>query len=162
MSKFVTKLDQNGKRRGKTQPVTSSELSTSKKHRKGLPWTRWVVSVGSFLGAALLTFFFVKFVTTPQLPTTIIGKWKVVNGELAGRTVQFESDGDFWVIVEVDGRPKTVTARVQHHKSKLQFTWTNPSTGKSAVETHTITHINAREMTLRSEMGQRVKMIRVE
>ena len=106
---------------------------------------RWILIIGLFLAAMVVTFTVVKVFTTPTLPDKLVGTWKGTDGELKGSIITFERDGTF----RVQGNP---VAKVTYHGDYLQFHYTI-ATGETRVQSQQIVTLNSTELITKTKAG---------
>jgi uncharacterized protein (TIGR03066 family) len=125
----------------------------------GAPLRRRVLLVLCFVGAALGSWALFERLMPNKLPAELLGKWVVQGGEQDGATFDFYRNGTMVGRVNVQGREGIINASVRVEDNVLFATTVNPHT---KAEDSTILRLDAAELVLEDDRGQRLRMQRAE
>jgi hypothetical protein len=112
--------------------------------RRWLPG--WAVPVLCVAVGAAVTIAVFEFWILSRLPTALLGKWVVVEGEMEGATLEFFRDGTGKLTNR--GNVGTVKAKVSEDGKTLWTTVADPVTGKEVTHTQTIVSLTETELEL--------------
>jgi uncharacterized protein (TIGR03066 family) len=127
--------------------------------RRWLPTWAIVLLLVALSGAA--AYALLDYVILAKVPTELVGRWRVVSGQMTGATFEFRRDGTMIGRMFVDGKENVLEGKAKSDGKTLRTTSTNPFTGKSETGTQTILTLTATELVTEDKNGTRVMMERV-
>jgi hypothetical protein len=145
---------------GKTEASATGLTSAPAPSRHSAKF-RWLLVLGCLAISAFTTYFVLTTYVLAKLPDTIVGTWRIENGDLKGDKMTFLRDGTFTAQVTAeDGRVAPVTARVELHDKTLRYIFEMPGAGRQE-RVQTIKSLTPTEMIV-EEGGVPCKLVRVK
>jgi uncharacterized protein (TIGR03066 family) len=135
-----------------SKPAPLPRTGESKKH--------WVVLGLSLLLAAGSTWVIMEFVVWNRLPSELVGKWVVQDGEQEGATFDFYRNGTMIGVVNNRGQAEIINADVTIEGDTLFMTTYHPSTKEAMTTKHTIKTLTASRLVLQDERRNVYRMER--
>jgi uncharacterized protein (TIGR03066 family) len=125
----------------------------------GLP--RWAVIlfvVASVAGASFAAF---AFLLPGRIPPALVGRWRVVGGQMDGTIFEFQRNGTMIGRKTLDDKEGLIEGTAEAADRTLRTTTTNPFTRKAETGTQSILTLTENEFVTEDESGTRVTMVRV-
>lgn len=122
--------------------------------------TRWIILGLCLFATAGATWAVMEFVVWNKLPSELLGKWVVQNGEQEGATFDFFRNGTMIAQINNRGNMEIVKAEIMVEGDTLFMTTFHPMTKEPMTKKHTITTITANRLVLRDEQQNVYRMER--
>jgi uncharacterized protein (TIGR03066 family) len=113
--------------------------------------------VGLTAGAAFAVFL---LVLPGRIPTELVGRWSVVEGDLRGATFEFHRDGTMIGRFRTGGKEGLIEGQAEVIDRTLHTTTRNPFTGNAETGRQTILRLTETEFVTEDSKGVRVTMRR--
>jgi uncharacterized protein (TIGR03066 family) len=121
-------------------------------------WRAWWLLLIVFF-SAFVTYAVGEYLLAPRIPTLMLGKWVVVEGQFQGSTVEFSRDGSMVSNLKKDGAIEKIEGEVSLDGIMLKVTTHDRVTGKKTTDELTILELSD-EMLVTQDDGGRVLMMR--
>jgi uncharacterized protein (TIGR03066 family) len=141
-------------KKSKAAPQTRGTPSQS-----GL-FPKWAVALAVVAIGATATYALFAYVIFPKIPNELVGRWRVVSGQLQGATFEFHRNGTMIGTMTVNGKDNMLEGTAQSDGKTLHTTTTNPLTGKAETGTQTIVTLTETEFVTEDARGTRITMRR--
>jgi hypothetical protein len=128
--------------------------------RRSLLVVAGFVLIGGAAWAAL------ELIVWNRLPSELVGKWVVVEGQMEGATFQFYRDGSMVATAMLGRQQRTLKGRVEIGKQNtlkiLYVTARDNETGEDYTVAKVIRVLNARQLVLEDEQGKLLRLERMK
>jgi uncharacterized protein (TIGR03066 family) len=159
-SSLAAKLLEARARFGKLAPSANGQHSPRTAGTRR--WLHWAIASLLVLGAGAGTFAVLHFAVLTRLPSTMLGKWLVVGGEMDGATLEFQRDGAMVGKVNMAGKEGKIQAKVEVDGETLRITSINPSTNRPETDVQTIHTLTAERFVIEDRKGTVLNMERLK
>lgn len=122
-------------------------------------FVRYLMLVACLVFAAGATWAFMEFVVWNRLPSELVGKWVVVEGEQQGATLDFHRNGKMIGRFDNRGNLSIVDAQVAVEGDTLWVTTFHPTTKVEMKKKQIIQTLDAKELVLQD---QKKRVLRLE
>jgi uncharacterized protein (TIGR03066 family) len=126
--------------------------------RRWLP--TWAVVLLAVALAGAGTYALLEYVILSKVPPELVGRWRVVGGQMSGATFEFRRNGTMIGRMIVDGKENLLEGKARSDGKILRTTTTNPYTGKAETGTQTIVTLTQTQLITQDSNGTTVTMER--
>src|SRR5262249_19002732 len=109
-------------------------------------------------GAAFVVF---ELVLPGPIPRELVGRWRVVGGQMNGATFEFQRDGTMLGRLTINGKEGLIEGKAAVNGKTLRTTTTNPFTGGAETGAQTVVTLTEAEFVTEDRTGTRITMKRV-
>jgi uncharacterized protein (TIGR03066 family) len=107
------------------------------------------------------TYALLEYVILSKVPPELVGRWRVVSGQMNGATFEFRRNGTMIGSMFADGKENLLEGKARSDGKILRTTTTNPYTGKAETGTQTIVTLTQTQLITQDSNGTTVTMERI-
>jgi len=112
------------------------------------------------LASAAVTFAVGEHLLLPRLPSLMLGKWVVVEGQYTGSNVEFSRNGTMLSTLNKDVATEKIQGQVRVEGTMLWVTTRDALTGKSTTDALTVLELSPLQFVTQDEDGNLLLMKR--
>jgi uncharacterized protein (TIGR03066 family) len=140
---------------GLAKPAGNSSVSV----RGRVP--RWGIALLVVVLTAAGTFALFEYVLVSKVPPELVGRWRVVGGQMDGFVMEFTRQGAMTGRKTATDEEPIIEGRARVSGKTLSTTTLNPYTGKEDTGTQAIVSLTATEFVTEDAKGMRISMQRL-
>jgi uncharacterized protein (TIGR03066 family) len=126
-----------------------------------VPWRKLVLMAAAVAVVAAASFAAFAFVLPGKVPRELVGRWRVVGGEMDGTVFEFQHNGTMTGRKSQGVQEWLIEGTAEVTGDTLRTTTTRPNSRKAETGTQTIITLTDTEFVTEDASGARVTMTRV-
>jgi uncharacterized protein (TIGR03066 family) len=142
-------------RNGTAKPADKPSVPARRSPRK------WAIALLVVLLAAGGTFVLFEYVIVSKVPRELVGRWRVVGGQMDGFVMEFSRRGAMTGRKSAAEGEVVIEGRARVDGATLRTTTVNPFTGREDTGTQTIVTLTETEFVTEDGTGTRIRMQRL-